>query len=46
MNVQSLILLAIVVVAFALVLRYIHRGGGKSDCCKDCKSDCCNCHNR
>ena len=29
MNVQSWILLAIVVVAFALVLRYIHRGGGK-----------------
>lgn len=57
MNVQSWILLAIVVVVFALVLRYIHRGGGKNACCKDFEKNCgagsntcgcgaCNCHNR
>gem|GEM_PF-2212949 len=56
MNVQSWILLAIVLVAFVLVLRYIHRGGGRNACCKDCGKDnkgcdmcgcsACNCHNR
>ncbi|MBR4276003.1 MAG: hypothetical protein IKQ32_03490 [Prevotella sp.] len=46
MNVQSYILLAIVIVAFALVLRYIHRGGAKRDCCKGCSGGDCNGCNR
>ncbi|MBQ9237088.1 MAG: hypothetical protein IJ183_07170 [Prevotella sp.] len=46
MNIQSYILLAIVLVSFFFVLRYVYRGGGKRDCCKDCDSGSCNCCNR
>ena len=46
MNVQSWILLAVVLAAFALVLRYVYRGGGKGDCCKNCDSGSCNCCKR
>jgi len=46
MNLQSYILLAIVLVAFVLVLRYVHRGGGRGDCCKGCNGGSCNCCNR
>ncbi|MBR4572646.1 MAG: hypothetical protein IKO28_04435 [Prevotella sp.] len=43
MNLVSWILLILVLALFLGVMRYIVRGGGRSDCCRGCSRDCSSC---